>query len=238
MIGNGFKFLWRGSSKAVNGVGVIVANWLIGKIVEVERYSDRVMKVNIVIGDVVWEVVSGRSVNEKEGFYELMDKVVTSENVFVGGDFNGHVGSDVGGFGEVHGGFGIGQINDGGIRLLGWAVRKGLRLMNTCFQKRKSLLVTFRSGQTETIIDYILVNNKYRSSVKDVKVIPGEEIVSQHCLLLMDVVFRKKVKRKAKFRKKLKLWRLRESELKEEFADGVNNKCDGNEDWYDSKSKL
>ena len=41
------------------------------------------MKVNIVIGDVVWEVVScycsqaGRSVNEKEEFYELMDKVVS-----------------------------------------------------------------------------------------------------------------------------------------------------------------
>ena len=54
----------------------------------------------------------------------------------------------------------------------------------------------------------------------------------------MDMVFRKKVKRKVKFRKKLKLWRLRDSELKEEFAYGVNNKCDGNEDWYDLKSKL
>ena len=82
------------------------------------------------------------------------------------------------------------------------------------------------------------MNNKYRSSVKDVKVIPGEEIVSEHCLLLMDMVFRKKVRRKIKFRKKLKLWRLKESELKEEFANGVNNKCDGNEDWYDLKSKL
>ena len=110
--------------------------------------------------------------------------------------------------------------------------------MNTCFQKRKSRLVTFRSGETETMVDYILVNNKYRSSAKDVKVIPGEEIVSQHRLLLMDMVLRKKVKRKVKFRKKLKLWRLRELELKEEFADGVNNKCDGNEDWYDLKSKL
>ena len=158
--------------------------------------------------------------------------------VLVGGDFNGHVGSDMGGFGEVHGGLEIGQINDGGIRLLDLTVGKGLRLMNTCFQKRKSRLVTFRSGETETMVDYILVNNKYRSSVKDVKVIPGEEIVSQHCLLLMDMVFRKKVKRKVKFRKKLKLWRLRESELKEEFADGVNNKYDGNEDWYDLKRKL
>ena len=53
----------------------------------------------------------------------------------------------------------------------------------------------------------------------------------------MDMVFRKKVKRKVKFRKKLKLWMLRESELKEEF-NGVNNKCDGNEDWSDLKSKL
>ena len=37
------------------------------------------------------------------------------------------------------------------------------------------------------MIDYLLVNNKYRSSVKDVKVIPGEELVSQHYLLLIDI---------------------------------------------------
>ena len=166
-----------------------------------------------------------------------MDKVVASDNVLVGSDFNGHVGSDMGGFGQVHGGLGIGQVNDGGIRLLDWAVGKGLHLMNS-FQKRKSRLVTFRSGETETMIDYILVKNKYRSSVKDVKVIPGEETLSQHCLLLMDMVFRKKVKWKVKFRKNLKLWKLRESELKEVFADGVNNKCDGNEDWYDLKNQL
>ena len=110
--------------------------------------------------------------------------------------------------------------------------------MNTCFQKRKSRLITFRSGETETMIDYILVNNKYRSSVKDVNVIPGEKILNQHCLLLMDIVFKKKVRRKVQFRKKLKLWRLRESEVKEEFAERVNNKCDGNEHWYGLKRKL
>ena len=41
--------------------------------------------------------------------------------------------------------------------------------MNTCFQKRKSWLIKFRSGETETMINYILVNNKYRSSAKNVK---------------------------------------------------------------------
>ena len=90
----------------------------------VERFNDRVMNVNIITGHVVWEVVScycpqaRRSVNEKEEFYELMGKVVTNEKVLVGSYFNGHIDSDIGGFGEVHGGLTIGQINDGGIRLL------------------------------------------------------------------------------------------------------------------------
>ena len=107
------------------------------------------------------------------------------------------------------------------------AVGKGLHLMNTCFQKRKSRLIPL--GETITMIDYILANNKYRSSVKDVKVIPGEEIVSQHCLMLIDMMFKKKVKRKVKFRKKLKLYRSRELKVKEEFAERIN-KCDGNRD--------
>ena len=49
------------------------------------------------------------------------------------------------------------------------------------------------------------MNDKYRSGVKDVKVIPNEEIMSEHCLFLIDIVFKKKVGRKVKFRKKLKL---------------------------------
>ena len=58
MIGNGFKILWRGGCKTENGVVVIVANWLIGKVVGVEGNNDRLMKVNFVIGIVVREVVS------------------------------------------------------------------------------------------------------------------------------------------------------------------------------------
>ena len=131
IIGNGFKFFWSGSCKAENGVGVIVANWLTFPVVGVERFNDRVIKVNIMIRDVVWEVAScycpqaRRSVNEKEEFCELMDKVVTSEKVLVGGDFNSYVDSEMGGFGEVHGGFGIGQINDGAISLLTGQLVKG-----------------------------------------------------------------------------------------------------------------
>ena len=183
------------------------------------------MKVNIVIGNVVWEVVSpycpqaSRSVNEKEEFYELMGQVTTRERVLVGSDFNGHVGSNMGGFGELHGSFGFGQIYDGGIRFLDWAVDKRLRLMNICFQKRKSQPITFPSSETETMMDYILVNSKDRSSVKDVKVIPGEEIVSQHCLLLMDMV-QKGGQKKSKIQKEIETVDV-ERIRKEEIAEGL-----------------
>ena len=78
-------------------MGVIVANRLIGKVVRVKRFNGRVMKINVVIGDVVWEVVScycpqaGRSVNEKEVFSEVMDMVVASEKVLLDDDFNDQV---------------------------------------------------------------------------------------------------------------------------------------------------
>ena len=71
--------------------------------------------------------------------------------------------------------------------------------------EKKSWLTTFRLGKTKTMINFILVNNKYRISVKDVKVMPDGEIVSEHCLLLMSMVFKKKIRRKAKFSKKLKV---------------------------------
>ena len=51
----------------------------------VKRFNDKVMKVSTITEDVVWEVGSyycpqvGRSVNEREEFYELMDKVVIIE---------------------------------------------------------------------------------------------------------------------------------------------------------------
>ena len=42
MIENCFKFLWSGGCKAENSVGVIFANWLIGKVVAAERYNNSV----------------------------------------------------------------------------------------------------------------------------------------------------------------------------------------------------
>lgn len=65
-----------------------------------------------------------------------------------------------------------------------WTVGRGLRMMNICLEKWKSRLLIFRQCTLEMVIDYILVNSRYRCRVKDV--IPDEEIVNQHCLLVIN----------------------------------------------------
>ena len=82
MIGNGFKFLWSPGCKAENGVGVIVINWLIGKVVGAERVNDE--------GEYCyWGCSLGGSIFLLATGWLIMDKVVTSEKVLVGGDLNG-----------------------------------------------------------------------------------------------------------------------------------------------------
>lgn len=65
-----------------------------------------------------------------------MHKVVTSEKE-IAGDLN-RVGCDAVSFGKVQGGFGIEHVNDGGVGLIERACGKGLQLINTCFEKKKS----------------------------------------------------------------------------------------------------
>lgn len=60
-----------------------------------------------------------------------------------------------------------------------WAVGKEFHFINNYFDKRKSQLITFSLSDVEMVIDYILVNNRHRSRLKDINVIPGKKLVSK-----------------------------------------------------------
>ena len=132
---------------------------------------------------------------ETKEYYELLARVVTSNKFRIGGDFNIHVGWEACGIGEVHDGHGIGQQNDGGVRLMDWIV-KGLKLRYTYFQEKNCHLVTYTSDHAEKVVDYILVNYCYRNRVKDIKVTPCEEVVSQHHLFMMEFLLKKDIRHK------------------------------------------
>ena len=73
-----------------------------------------------------------------------MRGIPQGEHVFIGGDFNGHVGKDRGGYEMVHGGQGFGDRNNFGEAILDFAVAYDLIVANTFFRKRDGHLITFK----------------------------------------------------------------------------------------------
>ena len=102
----------------------------------------------------------------------------------VGADSNGHVGRSNDGFQRVHGGKGFDDRNAGGERVLESMEESDLVLLNTFFDKKEEHLVSYKSGNNRSQIDFILVRKSEQKLVKDCKGIQGEAVVSQHRMVV------------------------------------------------------
>lgn len=105
---------------------------------------------------------------------DLVQNVSQSEKLFIGGNFNGHIGVKADEYDTTHGGFGYRERNNEGISILDFAVAYKLLVVNSYFMKKENHLVIFKSGITKTQIDYILIRVNNRRSCKDCKVIPSD----------------------------------------------------------------
>ena len=70
-------------------------------------------------------------------------------------------------------GYGRSEPDVEGERILQYAVAFDLLQGNTCFKKRDSHLITYKSGNAATQIDFILFPRAMCRLVTDLKVIPG-----------------------------------------------------------------
>ncbi|VDP22435.1 unnamed protein product [Heligmosomoides polygyrus] len=122
----------------------------------------------------------GCSKQDKDDFYLSLEEAIRSvpegDYLSMAADMNGHVGSGRRGVERVHGGKGIGLINPDGERILDLAISHDLAICSTFFAKRESQKVTYASGGRSTEVDDILVRRPALKTVRDVKVIPGEDV--------------------------------------------------------------
>ncbi|KAL0838447.1 hypothetical protein ABMA28_016579 [Loxostege sticticalis] len=102
-IGEGYKLMYTGSKGGRNGVAIIISHDHLDNIVEVKRFSDRVMSVKVIIQGEVVNIVSayapqvGCPRTEKDNFWIFLDDILqeipSNEITILGGDLNGHVGT-------------------------------------------------------------------------------------------------------------------------------------------------
>ncbi|XP_070015228.1 uncharacterized protein [Nicotiana sylvestris] len=171
-------------------------------VVEDRRVNDRLIVIKLVVGEYTLNVISayaphvGLDEEVKRRFWEGIDEIVRqvppAEILFIGGDFNGHIGATAGGYGEVHEGFGFGERNGEGTMLLDFAKAFGLVIANSRFPKRNEHLVTFQNAVTKTQIDYLLLRRCGSGLYKNCKVILHETLTTQYRLLVIDVGIRLK----------------------------------------------
>ena len=189
---------------------------------------------------------SGLTVEEKTKFYDdllaISARIEGNCVLFPCGDFSGHIGTNAAGYDGVHGGYGFGDRDMDGERLLEFAESLDLVICNSLFKKRKSHLVTYSSGGAQT---QILTRLKDRKLLKDVKVVPSEECVSQHRLLICSTVIRFPIKAEKVFTPKVRLWKLKDNEVKQalekhvaENAVSLSNSQNVEDIWNILKSNL
>nr|XP_009795535.1 PREDICTED: craniofacial development protein 2-like [Nicotiana sylvestris] len=139
----------------------------------------------------------------KRHFWENLNEVVRgvplTEKLFIGGDFNGHIGESARGCDYVHSGFGFRGRKEAGISLLEFSKVFDLVIANTCFQKREDHLVTFWSTVAKTHIDYLFCRKYDRGMCTDCKVIPSECLSTQHRLLIMVLEIKRKRKKRTAY---------------------------------------
>ncbi|GJZ07067.1 retrovirus-related pol polyprotein LINE-1, partial [Tanacetum coccineum] len=139
---------------------VDIALCLKDKVVQVNRCSDRIISLTLVIDGETVNVISayapqvGLSKVEKKTFWDSLDKVVrefpTDQRLIVGGDLNGHIGATTEGYAGLHGGFGYGVRNEEGRAILDFAIAHDLVVVKSHFKKRDHHLA-FKSRVTEGV---------------------------------------------------------------------------------------
>lgn len=194
-LGLGYQLVYHGSNNTQNGVGIVLNNQLKDRILNIQRKSDRLIALKLAMdSQKIMNIIcayapqTGCKEQEKYEFWEDLDEVVIhiplGETKFIMGDLNGHVGESSDTYKDIHGGFGYGTWNKDGQRVLEFAARHNMTIINTTFQKKPEHLITYKSGGNSTQIDYILSDSSLKKNFKDCKVIPGEPLTTQHRLLV------------------------------------------------------
>ena len=107
-------------------------------------------------------------------------------------------------------------------------------------------LVTYAAGPVKSTVDYIIVRQEDKAKVRNVKVIPYEECVPKHKLLVMDMQFSTRKRRRKKFEPRVRVWKLKEEKTCEEYQSMVKDKVaeaewkctDVNEHWQQMKNIM
>jgi len=151
-----YRLFWMGGVERSDSVGIFIAEKWVHSVISVERHSKRLLILKMVLDSGLLNVLtiydrhSKKPEEKKDSFwnelFHLMNSVPQNEMAVLAGDLKGHVVSSNVGYDGTHDGFGYGDRNADGFRILEFADGLNLVICHTLFMKQESQLVTYVAG--------------------------------------------------------------------------------------------
>merc|ERR1712227_154580 len=148
------------------GVCVMIEKDLAERVIEVVNVNERIIVVKMEWNGRILHAISayapqkGRGDKCKEEFWSILHEIVKEipkeDKIWIGADLNGHIGKDRLGYENEHGGWGFGERDKEGVSILEFAETHELSISNTWFRRDEKRLITYSSGESKSMIDYIL----------------------------------------------------------------------------------
>ena len=236
------------------GVAILLDRETAKRVTKIVLHSERLILVKLKAEPVdlviiqVYMPTSAHEDTEVEEIYnqlnDLIEEEKGNENLIVMGDWKSVIEEEKDG--KEVGAFGLGTRNEREERLAEFCQQRKMVIANTCFEHFKRRRYTWkRPGDTERFqLDFFLVRQRYRNSVKNACSYPGADADTDHNLMVMrQVVTLKKIGK----RRKILKWNLENMEKRAEiFQNKVIEKIKENkreeddieEDWKTLKQAV
>ena len=227
---------YSGGEQHTEGVGFAVDSKSSSSVIAFQPISSRIATLSV-LGTVRMHIISVYAPTEvstdeaKDAFYaqlqETVDALPTGDLILIAGDFNAHVGSAQSGWQNIMGKFGVGETNDNGFRLRSFAAANELMIGNSLFRHPLKHQLSWRApnGKDISLLDYVLVNARFRTSLRDVRVMRGADCGTDHHLVRALVQLRLKRQRKPANVVRQREWsKLAEPACKQQFQISLSNR--------------
>ena len=199
MTSQGHTVLYSGRNEHTAGVAIIISKKNKKSLLEWNPIDDRIItarfnskytKITVIQ---CYAPTNPSPVEDKDRFYEVLqktiDKVPKHDVLIVMGDLNAKVGADNTGCERIMGKHGPGTVNENGDRFIEFCTLNDLMIGSTVFPHKEIHKLTWVSPNKEhqNQIDHFAINNKWRSSLQDVRSYRGTDMNSDHFLIIEKV---------------------------------------------------
>ena len=184
-VSDGVRVIYTEGREGQSGVAILLEERVAKCVTKVEHHQDRLLMIEIRAYPVditvlqVYMPTTACEEEEVDDIYEVIEdklKNIKGGNyTIVMGDWNASVGE--GGEGNYIGKYGLGRRNERGQKLVDFCKRQKLIVTNTWFQQEKRRRYTWKAPGDGACyqLDYIMVKERYRNSVKTSRAMPGAD---------------------------------------------------------------